>query len=76
MQYKFVIKGKLPGLNDYLKAERSFHRGHSCGNDMKQEYQMLVSNAIRASLKRQAIKSLSLSITPSTSQIDGVTWII
>ncbi|MFR6272114.1 MAG: RusA family crossover junction endodeoxyribonuclease [Blautia sp.] len=57
MQHRFVIKGKLPGLNDYLKAERSFHWGHSCGNDMKQEYQMLVSNAIRASLKRQAIKS-------------------
>ncbi|WP_302419809.1 hypothetical protein [Blautia marasmi] len=57
MQYKFVIKGKLPGLNDYLKAERCFHRGHSCGNDMKQGYQMLVSNAIRTSLKRQVIKS-------------------
>ena len=56
MQYRFVIKGKLPGLNEYLKAERSFCRGHSCGNDMKQGYQMFISNAIRASLKRQAIK--------------------
>lgn len=57
MQYRFVIKGKLPGLNEYLKAERSFRRGHSCGNDMKQEYQMLISNAIRTQLKRLRIKS-------------------
>lgn len=57
MQYRFVVKGKLPGLNDYLKAERNFRRGHSCGNDMKQEYQLLVSNAIRATLKRRVIKS-------------------
>ena len=56
MQYSFVIKGKLPGLNDYLKAERSFYKGHSCGNDMKQSYQMLVSNAIRTSLRRQTVK--------------------
>ena len=52
MQYKFTIKGTLPGLNDYLKAERSFSKRHSCGNDMKQQCQMLISNAIRTQLKR------------------------
>jgi len=54
-EYKFVIKGTLPGLNHYLKAERSFNKKHSCGNDMKQECQMLISNAIRTQLKRLRI---------------------
>jgi Holliday junction resolvase RusA-like endonuclease len=52
MEARFVIKGKLPGLNDYLKAERSFSKKHSCGNDMKQQCQFLISNAIRVQLKR------------------------
>lgn len=52
MQYKFTVKGTLPGLNSYLKAERLFSKGHSCGNDMKQKYQSIISNAIRAQLKR------------------------
>lgn len=56
MRYTFVIPGKLPGLNDYLKAERSFSRKHSCGNDMKQQYQMVISNAIRTQLRRLSIK--------------------
>ena len=56
MEYKFIIPGKLPGLNDYLKAERSFSKKHSCGNDMKQQCQMLISNAIRTQLKRLALK--------------------
>lgn len=50
--HKFTIKGTLPGLNNYLKAERSFNKKHSSGNDMKQQYQMLISNAIRLQLKR------------------------
>lgn len=57
MEYHFMVKGTLPGLNDYLKAERSFSKGHSCGNDMKQKYQMVISSAIRTQLKRLAIKS-------------------
>lgn len=57
MEHKFVIKGTLPGLNEYLKAERSFSKKHSCGNDMKQQCQMLISNAIRTQLKRLSIKS-------------------
>jgi len=58
-EYKLILKGTLPGLNDYLRAERSFTRrggkGHSCGNDMKQECQMLICNAIRLQLKRLRI---------------------
>lgn len=57
MEYHFVIKGKLPGLNDYLKAERSFSNKRSCGNDMKQQYQMVISNAIRTQLRRLTINS-------------------
>lgn len=56
MEYKFVINGTLPGLNDYLKAERSFSKGHSCGNDMKQKFQMLICKAIQAQLKRLRAK--------------------
>ena len=58
-EYKLILKGTLPGLNDYLRAERSFTRrgtkGHSCGNDMKQECQLLIANAIRLQLKRLMI---------------------
>lgn len=55
LNYTFTIKGTLPGLNEYLKAERSFHNRHSSGNDMKQQYQMIISNAIRLNLKRTHI---------------------
>lgn len=56
-EHKFTISGTLPGLNDYLKAERSFSRKHSCGNDMKQSCQMLIASAIRTQLKRLKIKN-------------------
>ena len=56
MKYKFIIKGRLPGLNEYLAAERSFSKKNSCGNDMKQQNQMLISNAIRLQLKRLHIE--------------------
>ena len=60
-EYKLILKGTLPGLNDYRRAERSFSRrggkGHSCGNDMKQECQMLISNAIRLQFKRLRIRN-------------------
>lgn len=42
-------------MNEYLKAERTFSKGHSCGNDMKQHFQMIISNAIRTQLKRLRI---------------------
>ena len=54
-EHKFIYKGTLPGLNDYLKAERSFNKKHSVGNDMKQQCQMLIINAIRLQLKRTRI---------------------
>lgn len=60
MEYHFTVPGTLPGLNDYLKAERKFTRrggtAHSVGNDMKQESQMLICNAIRLKLKRLKIQ--------------------
>ena len=60
MEYHFTVPGTLPGLNDYLKAERKFTRrggsAHSVGNDMKQENQMLICNAIRLQLKRLKIQ--------------------
>lgn len=60
MEYHFTVSGILPGLNDYLKAERKFTRrggsAHSVGNDMKQENQMLICNAIRLKLKRLKIQ--------------------
>ncbi len=56
MEYHFTIHGTLPGLNDYLKAERSFSRKHSCGNDMKQKYQHYISGEIRNTLKRLKIE--------------------
>ena len=62
MEYHFTVPGTLPGLNDYLKAERKFTRrggsAHSVGNDMKQENQMLICNAIRLKLKRLKIQRL------------------
>ena len=57
MEYKFTIPGKLPGLNEYLKAERSFNKRHSCGNDMKQQYQFIICNSIRTQLKRAHFKN-------------------
>ena len=57
MQYRFVIKGKLPGLNEYLKADRSFRKGHSCGNDMKQRGQAAVAEAIRKDLRHTVVKA-------------------
>ena len=60
MEYHFTVPGILPGLNDYLKAERNFTRrggsAHSAGNDMKQENQMLICNAIHIQLKRLKIR--------------------
>ena len=56
MEYKFVFYGNLPGLNDYLRAERSFKNNHSRGNDMKQKYQADIMAAIRKQLKRIRIE--------------------
>ena len=55
-KYGFTIQGTLPGLNDYLKEERKFRRGHSCGNDMKKQCQKLIADEIRLQLKRLHIE--------------------
>lgn len=47
MQHGFVIKGRLMGPNEYLKAERSIRRGYICGSDTKQRCQAVVSEAAR-----------------------------
>ena len=57
LEHKFIYRGTLPGLNDYLKAERSFTKKRSDGNDMKQQYQFLIINAIRLQLKRTVINN-------------------
>ena len=43
-KYGFTIQGTLPGLNDYLKEERKFRRGHSCGNDKNPQYLTIMEN--------------------------------
>lgn len=60
-RHKFIYYGTLPNLNNYLQAERISYRKngkmHTKGNDMKQECQMLISNAIRLQLKRLHIST-------------------
>lgn len=60
MIYRFTIKGTLPSLNEYLKAERSIRRGNTgrmstAGNDMKHQYQTKIAFSIRNTLKRTKI---------------------
>lgn len=49
MVYRFTIPGRLPGLNEYILAERS-HRLN--GAKMKKEYERLIIGCIRADLGR------------------------
>lgn len=55
MQYKLIIPGTLPNLNDYLKAERQTIRVGgkftTKGNEMKQESQTYIIWHIRKQLK-------------------------
>lgn len=60
MTYKFTIKGSLPSLNEYLKAERSTYKGNkgtlnTAGNNMKHTYQKRISMAVRIALKNLKI---------------------
>lgn len=56
MQYKFIIDGTLPNLNDYLKAERQRlkcgGKFNTKGNIMKQEAQEKIIWAVRQQLRR------------------------
>lgn len=55
MQYRFVIKGTLPNLNDLIAAERQQIRVKgkftTCGNNLKQDNQDLVIWYLRSQLK-------------------------
>ena len=55
MQYKLIIDGRLPCLNDYLKAERQTIRAKgkftTKGNEMKHDTQELIIWQIRQQLR-------------------------
>lgn len=55
VQYKLIIKGTLPNLNDYLQAERqTFRRGGKFttkGNELKKSTQEVVIWQIRQQLR-------------------------
>lgn len=56
MRYQFIIEGKLPNLNDYLKAERSRVGGrngsfNTQGNVMKHQCQDRIIRCIRRDLR-------------------------
>lgn len=44
MNYKFTIKGTLPGLNELIEAER---RNRQCGAKLKKQCEAVVMNAAR-----------------------------
>ena len=48
MQYTFVIEGKLPGQNEFIKANRT---NYYVGNKMKRDAQEMIMLAIRQQLK-------------------------
>lgn len=55
MQYKLIILGTLPNLNDYLKAERQTYRKNGSfttkGNELKKDTQELIIWQIRQQLR-------------------------
>ena len=53
---RFTIKGRLPSLNDYCRAERS---GYRAANGMKRKYQ----NAIKCDIKRCKVKPVRNPVT-------------
>ena len=56
MEYSFTIHGTLPGLNDYLKAERKRSGKFNCGNEMKQKCQSVISAVIQSEFNRLQIR--------------------
>ena len=50
MSYFFVIPGTLPGLNEYIEAERKPGKGRYIANRMKQESMDKVLLAARQQL--------------------------
>lgn len=53
MEYKFIIKGRLDGLNDYTVANRTNPKK---GNRMKSDNETIVMCAIRTQLKQLHIE--------------------
>lgn len=53
MEYKFIIKGRLDGLNDYTGASRT---NPYKGNKMKADNEKIVMYAIREQLRRLHIE--------------------
>ncbi|MDO4460731.1 MAG: hypothetical protein Q4C42_11760 [Clostridia bacterium] len=53
MRYKFVIPGRLPGLNEFIDANR---KNAKMGNNMKQQAQAKVGVFIRYGLKQAKIR--------------------
>lgn len=45
-KHKFVIKGRLPSLNEYINVERS---GYHAANGFKRKWQKYIKSYIRAS---------------------------
>jgi len=60
VEYKLVIKGRLDGLNEYTKANRTIIRkGKSIyykGNDIKKDNEEIVKQAIEEQLRRLHIE--------------------
>lgn len=56
------FKGRLPGLNNYLQAERQSYRAHgklhTRGNDMKHDCQQLIIRAIQKHLRGMRIQHM------------------
>lgn len=49
MRYKLIIKGKLPGLNEYIAANR---KNPYIGNKMKQDNEKIIIWEVRQQLKK------------------------
>lgn len=58
--HRFVIQGRLPSLNDYIRAERS---GYHAANNMKQECQQQIISAARCARLRRIKKPVYIVYT-------------
>lgn len=54
MEYKLIIPGRLPGLNEYISAERS---NRYKGAKLKSKSEHIISDEINAQLKGVKIKN-------------------
>lgn len=53
---RFTIPGTLPGLNEYLQAERRRKGRYNAGNEMKQHWQTYITAYIRRDIGRKRIE--------------------